>query len=139
MAVEVSRPAGECLSLANYAKLVELVGPARAKEIIFTARMINAQEARQMGLADEVVPVEQLEARVRELALTIAHHALLTLQATKEAIRRVLAHLRRPEAEGLNLNLLLERGLPRGSSRFPGETTASLAGMLIRPVIDRQR
>ncbi|HEX2036476.1 MAG TPA: enoyl-CoA hydratase/isomerase family protein [Chloroflexota bacterium] len=94
--VPIARTLGNCLSLSNYARLVALLGPARTKELIFTARMIGAEEAQQIGLASEIVPADQLQRRGRELALTIAGHAPLTLQTTKEAVRRLLARQRLP-------------------------------------------
>lgn len=116
--IPIARTLGNCLSLANYARLVDLIGPARAKEIIFTARMVGAEEARQIGLVNEVVPAEQLETRGRELALTMAGHAPLTLQVTKEAIRRILA-LRHPaEAEDLILTCYLSADFREGVRAF---------------------
>src|SRR5579864_8696748 len=49
---------GNCLSMNNYARMVALIGPARAKEMIFTARHVEAREALAWGLVNEVVPPE---------------------------------------------------------------------------------
>jgi enoyl-CoA hydratase len=68
-------------------ELMELVGPAWASEILFSARRLSAEEARHVGLVNRVVPVDELEATVRELAATIAANAPLTVQACKAAIR----------------------------------------------------
>lgn len=80
---------GNCLSLNNYARLVSLVGMARAKEMVYTGRLVPAQEALAVGLVHEVVPAELLLERARELATQIAASAPLTIQATKEAMRRI--------------------------------------------------
>lgn len=86
----IARTLGNCLSLANYARLAGLLGPARVKEMIFTARLLDAAECRQIGLYAEVLPDHAtLMARARALAATIAGHAPLTLRATKEALRRI--------------------------------------------------
>jgi len=85
----IARTLGNCLSLANYRRLVALLGPARTKELLFTARLMEAGELHQVGLAAEVVPPDQLAARGRALVATIAGHAPLTLQVTKEAVRRL--------------------------------------------------
>lgn len=85
----IARTLGNCLSIAGYARLVALLGPARTKDVVFTARMVGAEEALAVGLATEVVPAEQLEDRVTALAEQIAGHAPITLKATKEAIRRI--------------------------------------------------
>lgn len=70
--------------------LVDLVGPAYASEILLSARRFSAQEALEMGLLNRVVPVEQLEKSVRELALQIASNAPLTVRASKAAIREAM-------------------------------------------------
>jgi enoyl-CoA hydratase/carnithine racemase len=67
-------------------RLTDVVGPAFAKEIFFTARQFTAEEARIMGLVNRVVPVADLEAYVRKYAATIAGNAPLTVKAAKMAI-----------------------------------------------------
>ncbi len=86
----IARTLGNCLSMSNYARLVSLIGPARTKEMIFTARLVEAEEARTIGLISEVLPDHPaLHARAEALAQQIAGNAPLTLRATKEAIRRL--------------------------------------------------
>ncbi|KPF62825.1 enoyl-CoA hydratase [Bosea sp. AAP35] len=86
----IARTLGNCLSMANYARLAALLGPARVKEIIFTARLIEAEEGQRIGLYSEVLGDHAaLMTRARELAATIASHAPLTMRATKEALRRL--------------------------------------------------
>ncbi|MEE9280522.1 MAG: enoyl-CoA hydratase [Myxococcota bacterium] len=70
--------------------LVNLVGPAYAAEILFSARRFSAEEALRMGLINRVVPKPQLEPAVRELAATIAGNAPLTVKASKAAIREAV-------------------------------------------------
>ena len=83
----IARTVGNCLSIDNYARLAALLGPARLKDIVFTARAIEADEALAIGLATEVV--DDAEARVSELCETLAAHAPVTMRATKEALRRI--------------------------------------------------
>jgi enoyl-CoA hydratase/carnithine racemase len=83
----IARTVGNCLSMANYARLSALLGPALLKDIVFTARTIDADEALRVGLATEVV--EDAEARAAELCETLAGHAPATMRATKEALRRL--------------------------------------------------
>ena len=116
--VPVARTLGNCLSLTNYARLVDLAGPALAKELIFTARTIGAEEALRLGLANRLVPEEELESRGRELALQIAANAPLTLQVTKEAIRRILASRRAVEAEDLILTCYMSEDFREGVQAF---------------------
>jgi len=88
--VPVARTLGNCFSMANLVRLSSLVGVARVKEIVFTARLVDADEALRIGLYNEVTKDEDaLVPRVEELARSIASHAPLTLQATKEALRRI--------------------------------------------------
>lgn len=96
--VPISRTLGNCLSMSGYARLVDLIGPARTKAMIFTAEMVTAADAQAAGLVNEIVEGEDLIERVSALAEKIAGHAPITLQVTKEAVRRVL-HSRRPPRE----------------------------------------
>jgi enoyl-CoA hydratase len=87
----IARTVGNCLSMENYARLAGLLGPARLKDIIFTARTIGAEEALAIGLATEIVEPERAEARVDALCELLASHAPVTLRVTKEALRRIRA------------------------------------------------
>jgi enoyl-CoA hydratase len=71
-------------------KLMALVGPAWAAEILFSARRLADHEALRIGLVNRVVPAEALEEQVRELAAMMAANAPLTIKACKAAIREVL-------------------------------------------------
>jgi enoyl-CoA hydratase/carnithine racemase len=68
-------------------ELMGLVGPSWTSEILFSARRLTADEALRIGLVNRVVPVDDLEATVRDLAGDIAANAPLTVQACKAAIR----------------------------------------------------
>ncbi len=70
--------------------LTNLVGPALAKEILFTARRFSSDEALRIGLVNRVVSRDTLEQTVRELAETIAQNAPMTVQAAKAAIGQAL-------------------------------------------------
>ena len=86
----IARTLGNCLSLTNTSRLAALVGPARLTEMIFTARLLGAEEAHSIGLVTEVVETrEALDNRATDLALLVASNAPLTLRATKEALRRL--------------------------------------------------
>jgi enoyl-CoA hydratase len=96
--VPIARTLGNCLSTTSYARIIDLIGAARTKELIFTAKLVGAADALAIGLVNEVVESEQLEHRVTELAEQIAGHAPITIQVTKESVRRVLDQ-RRPERD----------------------------------------
>ena len=86
----IARTLGNCLSMQNYARLFSLLGPARARDILLTARLMGAEEMVACGLARELVPDEEaLLPRAQELAEQLATHAPLTMWASKEAMRRI--------------------------------------------------
>jgi len=98
----IAKTLGNCLSMANYARLAALVGPARVIDLVYTARLVGAEEARSIGLLSEVLPDHAaLQARAEALARTLAGHAPLTLRATKEAMRRLRLAARAVEGDDL--------------------------------------
>jgi enoyl-CoA hydratase len=100
--VPVARTLGNCFSAANLVRLSALVGLGRVKELVLTARLIDAHEARAIGLVSEVVGGEDaLVPRVDELVATLASFAPLTLRATKEALRRIRESMLPDEASDL--------------------------------------
>jgi enoyl-CoA hydratase/carnithine racemase len=82
----IARTVGNCLSMANYARLTALLGEARLKDIVFTARPVESVEALAIGLASRIV---ESEAEVDELCTLLASHAAVTMRVTKEALRRL--------------------------------------------------
>ena len=71
-------------------RLVDLIGPAFAKEILFTARQFSAAEAAAMGLVNRVVPEAELDAYVADYAQTIAGNAPLTVAAAKAVVGEIV-------------------------------------------------
>lgn len=71
-------------------KLIDIVGPAYAREIFYTARQFNTDEALRMGLVNQVVPSDELETTVNNLAATIAANAPLTIRAVKQIVREAV-------------------------------------------------
>jgi len=71
-------------------RLPRLVGPARAKEIVFTGRMVACLEALQYGLADKVVPADEVYPTAVEMATQFAKGPTVALRAAKMAINRGL-------------------------------------------------
>lgn len=90
----IARTLGNCLAAGNLARLTELMGAGRVREVIFTARLVEAEEALSIGLVSEVLDDEEsLMVRANELAQHVGSMAPLTLRATKEALRRNRAAL----------------------------------------------
>jgi enoyl-CoA hydratase/carnithine racemase len=115
----IARTLGNCLSMANYGRLAALLGPARVKDIIFTARLVEAQEALALGLLSEIVEdVTALQRRADELAALLASHAPLTLRATKEAMRRLQPRLSADEGEDLILMCYMSKDFREGLDAF---------------------
>ncbi|MHA1527689.1 MAG: enoyl-CoA hydratase/isomerase family protein [Alphaproteobacteria bacterium] len=86
----IARTLGNCLSVASLARLAAILGPARVREIVFTARLVGAEEAQAVGLVSEVLEdASAVMARAGELAQLLASHAPLTLRVTKEGLRRL--------------------------------------------------
>ncbi len=98
----VARTLGNCLSMNNYARLKDLIGTSRTKDLIFKARLVGADEALALGFVGEVVPDHAaLLARADELARHVAGMAPLTLQATKEALLRLQTRMEPGAGEDL--------------------------------------
>ena len=125
----IARTLGNCLSIANYARLAALVGPARVKEMIFTARLVEAPEALAIGLVGEVVEDEAaLPGRARALAGLVAGHAPLTLRATKEALRRLRPGVEGGGGEDLILMCYLSRDFREGMDAFLAKRAPAWTG-----------
>lgn len=77
---------GIAYDTVNLLRLVRLVGPSKAKEILFTARRYSAEQALEMGLINEVVAPEDLEDTVRTMCAEIAQNAPLSMEASKLTI-----------------------------------------------------
>jgi len=99
--------------------MVALLGPARVKDIIFTARLIDAKEASKIGLLGEVLPDHvSLQHRANELAQIVASQAPLTLRVTKEALRRIKEKMSPEEDGDLILKCYMSRDFREGMDAF---------------------
>lgn len=127
--VPIGRTLGNCLSMSNYVRLAAIVGPARVKEMIFTARLIDSGEAQAIGLLSEVLPdYAALQRRAEELAQTVASQAPLTLRATKEALRRIKEKMTPDEDGNLILACYMSRDFREGLDAFLNKRTPKWTG-----------
>jgi len=92
--IPIARTLGNCLSGATLGRLVDQLGPGIVKDMLFTGRFLDAAEAHAFGLLTRIEPADAIDEAVREYGRQIASHAPLTLRATKELIRRILAQRR---------------------------------------------
>ena len=97
--IPVARTLGNCLSAASYSRLVDVLGAGVVKDLLLTGRFIRGSEALALGIVNRLEPSENIDAAVREYASLIAANAPLTIQATKEMIRRIMAARRLPTGE----------------------------------------
>lgn len=102
--IPIARTLGNCVSMTNVSRLVDLVGPARAKEVLMLARMIGADEAKLAGLVTDSFAADSIEAEVGRVIERLQGFAPLTLGACKEAIHRV--QVARQPAEGSDVDLI---------------------------------
>jgi enoyl-CoA hydratase len=87
--VPIARTLGNCLSLANYARLVTALGQARAKRMLLMAENLAAEEALAAGFLMDIVDPAALDACIAEICVRLNGNAPITMRVTKEAIRRL--------------------------------------------------
>jgi enoyl-CoA hydratase len=121
--VPVSRTLGNCLSMANTARMVDLIGPARTRDLLLTGRMIDAREAMSAGLASSIVPAADLQQETIKLAADLSTRARSTIAATKAMLQRLRDH-RRPPAGSAD-DIIRDA---YGSAEFKEGVSAFLAG-----------
>ncbi|KYG19290.1 enoyl-CoA hydratase [Bradyrhizobium sp. AT1] len=115
----IARTLGNCLSMSNVGRLTALIGAARVKDLIFTARLVDATEAASVGLLGEIVEdLAALERRADEVARLVASHAPLTLNATKQAVGRLQQRLTGDEGEDLILMCYTSQDFREGLDAF---------------------
>ncbi|MBP6406154.1 MAG: enoyl-CoA hydratase/isomerase family protein [Ramlibacter sp.] len=98
--VPIARTLGNCLSIANVARLVAAFGRPRVQRLLMLADLIAADEARACGYLLDVVPAEEIEAAAQQLCARLAGMAPVTQQVGKQTLLRLLRR-ELPEAEDL--------------------------------------
>jgi enoyl-CoA hydratase/carnithine racemase len=115
----IARTLGNCLSLANHARLVALIGAARVKDLVFRARLVGAKEAHAIGLWNEIVDdAADLMTRAHTIAAEIAAHAPLTLRATKQTLLRLRSATLPHDPHDLVLMCYLSADFREGMAAF---------------------
>jgi len=103
-------------------RLPKIVGIGKAKELIYSARSIDAPEALRLGLLNEVCPKEKVRERAYILAREIAAHAPLAVQGAKKAIN---AGWNQGLADGLTLETFLAAGVLLSEDAQVGRSAAA--------------
>ncbi len=85
--------------------LPRLIGPNKARELIFSGKALSAQQAKEWGIVNEVFPAEELRAKVMEIAQAIARNGMIAVASAKESIVN-------------GLNMTKDNGLRYESSLF---------------------
>ena len=96
----IARTVGNCLSIANHARLIAVFGTARTKAMILTAETLSAADALACGFVTEIVPPDEIDARAAQLCERIAANAPITVAITREAVRRI-THSQLPVSDDL--------------------------------------
>lgn len=96
---------GVTLGLSEAAALIDVLGPARARWLVLSGRLVDAADALRIGLVDEVADGASLVAATAQLATTIAESSAVTVRATKKVIRTASAGATRAAAEAFAAEL----------------------------------
>jgi enoyl-CoA hydratase len=124
----VSRTLGNCLSIENYKRLVDQLGYTAVKQNVYTAKLIDAQRAHQLGFVSEIVEPDALLDRANELAELIAGNAPLTIRATKEALRRIAHDGAGAVGQDLVLSCYMSNDFREGMTAFFEKRPANWTG-----------
>jgi enoyl-CoA hydratase/carnithine racemase len=100
MSLPIAKTLGNCLSVANVARLCAAFGPQRVKRMLMLADMIGADEALSCGYLHQLAAPEEIDGVTAALVQRLTNLAPVTQQVSKEALSRLVQHSA-PEAEDL--------------------------------------
>jgi enoyl-CoA hydratase/carnithine racemase len=122
----IARTLGNCLSIASLARLSALIGQAKVREIIFTSRLVKADEALAAGLVMQIT--SDPLGRATELAEQIAGYAPLTLRVTKEGLRRLREDGPKADDKDLIETAYMSEDFKEGMEAFLAKRKPSFTG-----------
>jgi enoyl-CoA hydratase len=117
--VPIARTLGNCLSLSTHARLADLLGVSRVKDLLITSRLMDATEMRWAGVVTEVLAdAAELKLRAFALAVQIAEQAPLSMQVTKESLFALQAPIDTKLEEELFLKAYMSEDFAEGVAAF---------------------
>jgi enoyl-CoA hydratase len=117
--VPIARTLGNCLSLSTHARLVDLLGVARVKDMLITSRLMDATEMHWAGVVTQVLPdARQMRDRVLALAQQISEQAPLSMRVTKESLLALQATIDPKVEEALFLKAYMSEDFAEGVAAF---------------------
>lgn len=126
--VPIARTLGNCLSIANMARIIAGFGLGRTKRMLMLAEAIDAAEALACGFLIEIAEAPSIDVRVSALCASLAAHAPKTLRAVKESARRLIA-ANQPEGEDLIRDCYGSRDFKIGIEAFLAKQKPAWTGM----------
>jgi len=117
----IARTLGNTLSTRNLARLAALLGIAKTKELLFLARLMDADEMRAAGLLNEIAPADALHARAEAMAKTLLEHAPITLRTCKRELVRVVRGWAPPDDEEHVIQAYMSDDFKEGIEAFLGK------------------
>ena len=123
----VARTLGNCLSMPNYARLLAAFGESRAKRMLLLGELLSAEEAQAAGFLAALVPPQEFEAAIERVVTQLLANAPLTLEVSKEAIRR-LKERTLPDGDDLVRRIYGSADFKAGVRAFLDKTKPSWRG-----------
>ena len=120
-------------------QLVDLVGPAYAKDILYSARTVDDQEALRIGFIQRLVPADDLEKHTYDYLRGVAANAPLSVRGTKAQVQAIfdgITDAHREKLRVLGIETFDSAGLQGRHARIPREAAAPVPGPLAGPAAD---
>jgi enoyl-CoA hydratase len=115
----IARTLGNCLSLSTHARLADLLGVSRVKDLLITARLMGAEEMRWAGVVTQVLPnASALMTSTMALAEQITQQAPISMLVTKKSLLELLPPIDLKTEEALFLEAYMSEDFAEGVSSF---------------------